>query len=71
MTPFLKLMLGLTAAWTVALIACGTIGDLSQIQTATSISNCQAAARLADAGDNLHEYDVCMAAAGLHDAGTK
>ena len=55
----------------VGVFACGAVGTLSQIQVSTSIAECQAAARLAEAGTNLHVYDTCMVEAGLHDGGSK
>lgn len=63
------ILLGASIAlcWTAVLAACASLGSLNQVQTATAIANCQAAARLADAGNSLHTYDVCMREAGLHD----
>lgn len=38
---------------------------------AAEIATCQAQARAADAGDNLHAYDVCMSQFGLQDGGAQ
>lgn len=61
--------LGLTIAlsWAVLLVACGQFGSFAQIQTGTAIADCEAAGRLAEAGQHLHTYDECMKDAGLHE----
>jgi hypothetical protein len=72
-----KIIRAILAGGLVAVAACGaSSAETAAVATNTAevsaeITDCQARARAADAGTNLHVYDVCMANYGLHDAGGK
>ena len=56
-----------------ALAACASVlaAETANLPTEATIAQCQLKARQAEAGTNLHVYDECMAAAGLHEGGVQ